>query len=117
VKRPASAFGAKPKSLCRATGKTGFPAAPNRSCTRRGPLSDVLRSVQRNPARGEITVVLGPGNAPARQSSGSLAGEIRKLMSERGIDERVALKAVARARGISRSEAYRQFMREKSTKT
>jgi DNA-binding phage protein len=35
-------------------------------------------------------------------------------MAERGLDERGALKVVARARGISRSEAYRQLQMEKS---
>lgn len=83
---------------------------------RRGSLSEVLRSAQRTPARGEITVIVGPGKPPARQTFGSLAADVRNLMSERGIDERAALKAVARDRGISRSEAYRRFVREKSTK-
>jgi 16S rRNA (cytidine1402-2'-O)-methyltransferase len=83
---------------------------------RRGPLTDLLRTVQRNPAKGEITVVVGPGKAPARAVAGSMLGEVQALMAERGLDERAALKTVARSRGISRSEAYRQLLREKATR-
>lgn len=35
------------------------------------------------------------------------------MMAERGLDERAALKLVARSRGISRSEAYRQLQWDK----
>jgi hypothetical protein len=35
-------------------------------------------------------------------------------MGERGLDERAALKAAAKARGISRSEAYRLLQMEKT---
>jgi hypothetical protein len=35
-------------------------------------------------------------------------------MAERGLDERAALKAAAKARGISRSEAYRLLQSEKT---
>jgi transposase-like protein len=38
-------------------------------------------------------------------------------MAEQGLDERAALKAVARRRGISRSQAYRQWQFEKSLET
>lgn len=35
-------------------------------------------------------------------------------MAERGLDERAALKVVARAHGLPRSEAYRQWQIEKN---
>ena len=35
-------------------------------------------------------------------------------MAERGLDVKSALKVIARTRGISRSEAYRQWQQEKS---
>ena len=35
-------------------------------------------------------------------------------MAQRGLDERAALKAVAKARGISRSQAYRLLQSEKA---
>ena len=40
--------------------------------------------------------------------------EIDRLKASEGLDERSALKVVARARRISRSEAYRRLQLEKS---
>ena len=42
--------------------------------------------------------------------------EVERLKASEGLDERSALKVIARARGISRSEAYRQLQLEKSAK-
>jgi 16S rRNA (cytidine1402-2'-O)-methyltransferase len=98
------------------------PAALGRELTklheefRRGPLSEILRSVQRTPPKGEITIVVGPGEAPAKTAAGMISQEVQALMKERDIDERAALKAVARSHGISRSEAYRRMMGEKSAR-
>ncbi len=82
----------------------------------RGPTSEVLDLVKSKPVKGEVTVLLGPaGNhvahvAPPR----SIQADLRRAMTERGIDERAALKAVAKERGLSKSEAYRQWQSEKS---
>jgi hypothetical protein len=38
--------------------------------------------------------------------------EIERAISQEGLDERAALKMVARRRGISKSEAYRQWQSE-----
>jgi AraC-like DNA-binding protein len=43
-----------------------------------------------------------------------LQPEVTRLMTEQDLDLRGALKAIARARGISRSEAYRLYQTEKS---
>jgi hypothetical protein len=48
--------------------------------------------------------------APVR----SIKKELERLMAERRLNARGALKVVARARGISRSEAYRRLQIEKS---
>jgi 16S rRNA (cytidine1402-2'-O)-methyltransferase len=87
----------------------------------RGSLSEVIQRLQQRPVRGEITVIVGRME-PARQS-GSAAGpgenqsigtEVARIMKERDLDERSALKVVARERGISRSEAYRQWQNERN---
>jgi 16S rRNA (cytidine1402-2'-O)-methyltransferase len=44
----------------------------------------------------------------------SLAVEVAALMKSEGIDERDALKRVARERGIGKSEAYRELQREQN---
>jgi 16S rRNA (cytidine1402-2'-O)-methyltransferase len=65
--------------------------------------------------RGEIVLMLTP--SPALCSSekrASLAVEVAALMKSEGIDERDALKRVARERGIGKSEAYRELQREQN---
>jgi 16S rRNA (cytidine1402-2'-O)-methyltransferase len=86
----------------------------------RGHVSEVLLRLQRRPVKGEITVLLGPSDEHAGQNAASIetsVGEdVERLMMERGLEEKAALKAVAKARGISKSEAYRQLQSEKSEK-
>lgn len=81
----------------------------------RGLVSEVFRALKKKPVKGEITVLLGA--APAEQQNGrpaqSIRLEVQDVMANQGLEERDALKAVARRRGISKSEAYRQWQTEK----
>ena len=52
----------------------------------------------------------------APRASASIISEIQAVMAERKVDERAALKIVARARGVSKSEAYRLLQAEKTRK-
>ena len=83
----------------------------------RGSASEVLARMKQKPVRGEITVLVGPQNSPVKSpgARGSLQKEIEQVMEEQHLDERSALKRVARSRGISRSDAYRQWQMEKSS--
>jgi 16S rRNA (cytidine1402-2'-O)-methyltransferase len=85
----------------------------------RGSASEVLTRMRKTRVRGEITVLVGPHPAPEGQPSlrGSIREEMERVMAEQGLEERAALKVVARRRGISRSEAYRQWQFEKSVET
>jgi 16S rRNA (cytidine1402-2'-O)-methyltransferase len=80
----------------------------------RGTVSGLLERAKGKTIRGEITLLLGAASASekTRPADSLLKPEIEKLMAERGLDQRAALKAVAKARGISRSEAYRLLQRE-----
>ncbi len=82
----------------------------------RGLASEVLDRLGKKPVKGEFTVLVSPHRAAEEKSSPLLPirREVQQVMAGRGLDERAALKAVARARGISRSEAYRQWQMEKS---
>jgi len=84
----------------------------------RGTISGALERLKKRPVKGEITVLVGTSSStggPERFApAASIRSEIARVMEERKLDERSALKAVARARGISRSEAYRQWQAEKS---
>lgn len=86
----------------------------------RGSLSELLTSLKSKPVKGELTVLVGPrageGAAHTSVAGGSISEEIARLGGTLGFDERAAIKAVARARGISKSEAYRQWQAEKSFK-
>ena len=77
-------------------------------------LLDLLRS--RGDVKGEITLlidrapeVLGE-EAPKKKSVGS---RLKEVMSEKQLDEKSALKLVAREMGVSKSEAYRELQRTK----
>lgn len=82
----------------------------------RGTVSEILERLKKKPVKGEITVLVGPPKeSPAAEvAAQSIRTEIEKLMAEQGLDERGALKVVARARGISKSEAYRQLQRDRN---
>ena len=83
----------------------------------RGPVSDVLIRLKRRPVKGEVTVLVGASDErpeAAAQHSRSIQQDVDQAMAEQGIDERAALKAVAKARGLSKSAAYRQWQSEKS---
>ena len=73
---------------------------------------DVLR--QRGEVKGEITLLIdrppeAPGEvAPKRKSVGS---RLKEVMSEKQLDEKSALKVVAKEMGVSKSEAYRELQR------
>jgi 16S rRNA (cytidine1402-2'-O)-methyltransferase len=81
----------------------------------RGPVAE-LRSqlAARASVRGEIVLMLAPSPGEASSTRKSLAAEVTALMNSEGIDERDALKRVARERGIGKSEAYRELQREQN---
>ena len=81
----------------------------------RGNVSSTLEYLKKRPIKGEITLLVGKSEgAPEKADSGaSIRSEVDKIMADRKLDQKAALKVVARARGISRSEAYRQLQTEK----
>ena len=82
----------------------------------RGTASEVAEQLKKKPVKGEITVLVGPpGSAAGDDGAGirRLREDLERVMQERGLDERAALKLVARSLGISKSEAYRQLQAEK----
>jgi 16S rRNA (cytidine1402-2'-O)-methyltransferase len=84
----------------------------------RGGVGEVLARLKAKPVKGELTVLIGPDRGQAAsvraEAQDSVREAIERAMAAEGLSERAALKAVARARGISRSEAYRQWQIEKS---
>jgi 16S rRNA (cytidine1402-2'-O)-methyltransferase len=69
-------------------------------------------------ARGEIVLLIGPpvegqSRQPAGAPISSISEEIARLIHAEGIDQKSALKRIARERGLSKSEAYRLMLAER----
>ncbi len=91
----------------------------------RGSVSEVHRELAgRDRIRGEITLLIElpvPSTSPAGRSGApnareSIATRVAHLISEAGIDEKEALKRLARELGLSKSEVYRELQRERARK-
>ena len=81
-----------------------------------GTLAEILETIAvRSHIQGEFTVIVdrGPSQATSPPSPESLREHFDRLVSVTGIDRKAALKEVARQRGISRREVYREVLREK----
>jgi 16S rRNA (cytidine1402-2'-O)-methyltransferase len=84
---------------------------------RRARLSDLLSSLREKPAKGEITLLIGPAdpsqNGARVNTSQSLADRVEELMHQAKLDRREALKLAAKERGITRRAAYDQLLESK----
>jgi 16S rRNA (cytidine1402-2'-O)-methyltransferase len=83
----------------------------------RGRADEVLANLgARGEIKGEITLLIGKAEAgephPAQERIG-VKEEVEQIMAEEKMDEKAALKKVAKQRGISKSEAYRELQRSK----
>jgi 16S rRNA (cytidine1402-2'-O)-methyltransferase len=80
----------------------------------RGKLSDIAVALAERPARGEITLILGPSDAgeghAQADSSQSLAARVEELMHQAKLDRKEALKLAAKERGLTRRVAYNQMV-------
>lgn len=93
----------------------------------RGPGGEVLEKLKsRQTVKGEITLLIGkaePGAAELRSAGQpwtavptcgvTVRQRVEQIMAEEKIDEKSALKRVAKERGVSKSEVYREWQREK----
>jgi len=85
----------------------------------RGGAAQVLETLKKREAvKGEITLLIGKaedGNAQtAVVGHQTVRQRVEQLIAEEKINEKAALKKVAKERGVSKSEAYREWQREKS---
>jgi len=86
----------------------------------RGCASEVLETLKsREAVKGEITLLIGKAepqeahgaaDAPVRPA---IRERVKQIMAEEKLDEKSALKKVAKERGVSKSEAYREMQRGK----
>ena len=81
----------------------------------RGNLNDLRDAARKRAPRGEITLLIGPGE-PVPQtvdSTVSLKRRVEQLETESGLDRKAALKQAARERGLAKREAYKQLLLER----
>ncbi len=84
----------------------------------RGTLREIYETLgKREVVRGEITLMIagaGQADAAADAMPISIRERLEALKMQENLDEMDALKRIARERGISKSEAYRELQRERS---
>ncbi len=88
----------------------------------RGNVADVRKELAaRDRMRGEITLLIEAPGRTAIQSSDAaperIAVRVAQLQAEAGIDEKEALKRLARELGTSKSELYRELQRERAKRS
>ena len=81
----------------------------------RGTLAELAERFAAKPPKGEITLLVGPGEAaaPAVDSNVSLPKRVEQLMREQQMDHKAALKQAARERGLSKRDAYKVVLSER----
>jgi len=83
----------------------------------RGRAGEVLEQLKaRGEVKGEITLLIAKQDGSelrAASSEPSIAQRVREIMAADRVDEKSALKKVAKERGIGKSEAYREWQRSK----
>ncbi|MFI5088279.1 MAG: 16S rRNA (cytidine(1402)-2'-O)-methyltransferase [Terriglobales bacterium] len=83
----------------------------------RGRADEILERLRAHPPKGEITLLIGKmeeaQETVAQVTPATVRDRVRQLISSEQLDEKAALKKVARELGISKSEAYRELQRAK----
>jgi 16S rRNA (cytidine1402-2'-O)-methyltransferase len=83
----------------------------------RGKLSQLAESLAERPARGEITLIVGPPEPSAStgqaDSTQSLSDRVDELIRQAKLDRKEALKLAAKERGLTRRAAYDEIVSEK----
>lgn len=81
----------------------------------RGGAEEVRDAAEFRELKGEITLLIGKADAGARPAAGmpAVRERFRQIVAQEKLDEKAALKKVAKELGLSRSEAYRELQRSK----
>ena len=78
----------------------------------RGTAEEVLVELKgRGDVKGEITLLIGKAEAGVQAAKISLRARMEQVMREESLDEKAALKKVAKEFGLGKSEAYRRWQR------
>jgi 16S rRNA (cytidine1402-2'-O)-methyltransferase len=78
----------------------------------RGSAAEILQRVQKHELKGEMTLLIGKG-AGQQAAAKDIAQRLEDIMREQNVDEKAGLKVLAKERGLSKSEIYRELQRRK----
>jgi 16S rRNA (cytidine1402-2'-O)-methyltransferase len=84
----------------------------------RGRAAEVLETLKsRDRVKGEITLLIGKTDEAESRAAVpthvSVRQRLKQIMADEKVDEKAALKKVAKERGVSKSEAYRELQRSR----
>ncbi len=82
----------------------------------RGRASEILETLNaRGDIKGEITLLIGKAEETERKVAAgvSVRQRVQQIMAEEKLDEKAALKRIAKEMGVSKSEAYRELQRSR----
>jgi 16S rRNA (cytidine1402-2'-O)-methyltransferase len=81
----------------------------------RGRASEILEILNaRGDIKGEITLLIGKAEEGQQAAAGvSVRQRVKQIMAEEKLDEKAALKKIAKEMGVSKSEAYRELQRSR----
>jgi 16S rRNA (cytidine1402-2'-O)-methyltransferase len=84
----------------------------------RGPAAEVLKSLNSRELRGEITLLIGKAEASGHPTNKKdLAARLKEIMESEQLDEKTAMKLLAKEQGLSKSELYRELQRFRTRKS
>jgi 16S rRNA (cytidine1402-2'-O)-methyltransferase len=78
----------------------------------RGTAAELLERVQKSDLRGEITLLIAKSEGQAAPALSDLPGRLQEIMRAQKLDEKAALKVLAKEMGLPKSEAYRELQRQ-----
>lgn len=79
----------------------------------RGAAAEVLQVARGRELKGEITLLVGKSTGDTSAQQPDLRTRLEQIMREQKIDEKAALKILAKEQGSSKSELYRELQRKK----
>jgi 16S rRNA (cytidine1402-2'-O)-methyltransferase len=77
----------------------------------RGHAAQVLATLQERELKGEITLLIGKSDASRSHLTTNVAARLKEIMAQQHVDEKAALKLLAKEQSRSKSELYRELQR------
>lgn len=83
----------------------------------RGTAGEIVESIRDREVKGEITILIGKATSGVEpHETIDLGARLQQIMRDQKVDEKAALKLLAKERGISKSEVYRELQRSSARK-